>query len=144
MSCAPPTKARSRSAAPRRCPSRRRTSSTRTRSSTTTAPTLRAGSWSDSPPERDLEWTESGVTGAWRFQQRLFRIASTALALLPPVGTARPAELCAAAIELRRAAHRAIAGVSTDIEAFHFNKAVARPYALANPIDPTEPTAQGT
>jgi leucyl-tRNA synthetase len=99
---------------------------------------------SDSPPERDLEWTESGVTGAWRFQQRLFRIASTALALLPPVGTARPAELCAAAIELRRAAHRAIAGVSTDIEAFHFNKAVARLYELANAIDSTEPNDQGT
>ena len=35
---------------------------------------------SDSPPERDLEWTEAGVTGAWRFQQRLFRIASEAMA----------------------------------------------------------------
>ena len=35
---------------------------------------------SDSPPERDLEWTEAGVTGAWRFQQRLFRIASEAIA----------------------------------------------------------------
>ena len=45
---------------------------------------------SDSPPERDLEWTEAGVTGAWRFQQRLFRIASEAMADLPPVGTAKP------------------------------------------------------
>ena len=98
---------------------------------------------SDSPPERDLEWTEAGITGAWRFQQRLFRIATTALAVLPPVGTARPAELSGAAIELRRAAHKTIAGVSTDIEAFHFNKAVARLYELANTIDSTEPTDDG-
>jgi len=42
---------------------------------------------SDSPPERDLEWTEAGVTGAWRFQQRLHRIVTEAIAKLPPVGT---------------------------------------------------------
>jgi methionyl-tRNA synthetase len=99
---------------------------------------------SDSPPERDLEWTESGVTGAWRFQQRLFRIASTALALLPPAGTAKPAQLSEAASDLRRAAHKTIAGVSTDIEAFHFNKAVARLYELANTIDATKPKDEAT
>ncbi len=90
---------------------------------------------SDSPPERDLEWTEAGVTGAWRFQQRLFRIASTALEKVPPAGTSKPASFPDAAIALRRAAHKAIAGVSADIEAFHFNKAVARLYELANTID---------
>jgi leucyl-tRNA synthetase len=94
---------------------------------------------SDSPPERDLEWTEAGITGAWRFQQRLFRIATQALADLPPVGTAKPVEFSDRAIELRRAAHKSIAGVSTDIEAFHFNKAVARLYELANAIDSAEP-----
>jgi leucyl-tRNA synthetase len=90
---------------------------------------------SDSPPERDLEWTEAGVTGAWRFQQRLFRIASEALADLPAAGTAKPATFSEAATALRRAAHKTIAGVSTDIEAFHFNKAVARLYELASAID---------
>ncbi|HZP98718.1 MAG TPA: leucine--tRNA ligase [Reyranella sp.] len=95
---------------------------------------------SDSPPERDLEWTEAGVTGAWRFQQRLHRIASEAIAGLPAAGAAKPASFSAAATELRRAAHRAIAGVSTDVEAFHFNKAVARLYELANTISGTEAT----
>ena len=90
---------------------------------------------SDSPPERDLEWTEAGVTGAWRFQQRLFRIASTAIEVLPAAGTPRPATFSEAAIALRRAAHKSIAGISTDIEAFHFNKAVARLYEFANTID---------
>ena len=90
---------------------------------------------SDSPPERDLEWTESGVTGAWRFQQRLYRIATEAAADLPPAGAPRPASFPDAAMALRRAAHKAIAGVSADIEAFHFNKAVARLYELASTID---------
>ena len=90
---------------------------------------------SDSPPERDLEWTEAGVTGAWRFQQRLFRIASTAIEGLPPAGTPKPATFSEAATALRRAAHKSIAGISTDIEAFHFNKAVARLYEFANTID---------
>ncbi|GEP60723.1 leucine--tRNA ligase [Reyranella soli] len=90
---------------------------------------------SDSPPERDLEWTEAGVTGAWRFQQRLFRIASEAVAELPAAGTPKPASFSDAATALRRAAHKTIAGVSADIEAFHFNKAVARLYELASTID---------
>ena len=90
---------------------------------------------SDSPPERDLEWTEAGVTGAWRFQQRLHRIATTALAEVPPAGAPKPAQFSEAATQLRRAAHKTIAGLSADIEAFHFNKAVARLYELASSID---------
>jgi leucyl-tRNA synthetase len=89
---------------------------------------------SDSPPERDLEWTEAGVTGAWRFQQRLHRIASEAMASLPAIDAAKPDAFPDAATGLRRAAHKTIAGVSADIEAFHFNKAVARLYELANAI----------
>ncbi len=98
---------------------------------------------SDSPPERDLEWTESGVTGAWRFQQRLYRIATEAAAGLPPAGTPRPATFSDGAMALRRAAHKAVAGVSADIEAFHFNKAVARLYELASTIDQAKPADDG-
>ena len=42
---------------------------------------------SDNPPERDMEWTESGVAGAYRFTQRVFRIVEAALPALPPAGT---------------------------------------------------------
>ncbi|MFO1160008.1 MAG: leucine--tRNA ligase [Reyranellaceae bacterium] len=98
---------------------------------------------SDSPPERDLEWTEAGVTGAWRFQQRLFRVATAALADLQPASTPKPARLSAPATDLRRAAHKTIVGVSADIEAFHFNKAVARLYELANTIDGFKPADPG-
>ncbi|TAJ81552.1 leucine--tRNA ligase [Reyranella sp.] len=99
---------------------------------------------SDSPPERDLEWTEAGVTGAWRFQQRLFRIATAALEGLPPAGTPKPAAFSDAATALRRAAHKSIAGISTDIEAFHFNKAVARLYEFANTIDSVKAEDEST
>src|SRR5258707_1746415 len=70
---------------------------------------------SDSPPERDLEWTEAGVTGAWRFQQRLFRIATTALAQVPPAGTPKPPSFSDTAIALRPAAPQTIPGLPADI-----------------------------
>ncbi len=89
---------------------------------------------SDSPPERDLEWTESGVSGAWRFQQRLYRLLSEAIGGGASTAKANGA-FSDAAMTLRRAAHKAAAGISADIEAFHFNKAVARLYELANAIE---------
>jgi leucyl-tRNA synthetase len=98
---------------------------------------------SDSPPERDLEWTEAGVAGAWRFQQRLHRIASEAMTHLPAAGTAKPETFSETANAMRRAAHRTIAGLSADIEAFHFNKAVARLYELANAIASFEAQDEG-
>jgi leucyl-tRNA synthetase len=87
---------------------------------------------SDSPPERDLEWTEAGVEGAWRFLQRVWRLVDEAADALPPAGTAMPADFSAAANELRRATHKTIKGVSDDIARFHFNKAVARIHELVN------------
>ena len=83
---------------------------------------------SDSPPERDLHWSESGIEGAWRFIQRLWRIVSTEEA-----GDGED-------IDLRRTAHRTIKGVSDDIEALQFNKAVARLYALSNAIEKARPS----
>jgi leucyl-tRNA synthetase len=89
---------------------------------------------SDSPPERDLEWTAAGVEGAWRFCQRLWRMTVGALEALPPAGT-KPTEGGEAGLALRRATHKTIAGVTDDIEKFRFNRAVARLYELANAID---------
>jgi leucyl-tRNA synthetase len=86
---------------------------------------------SDNPPERDMEWTEAGVAGAYRFTQRVFRIVEAALPSLPPAGTA-PEEASKA---LRRATHRAIATVTEALETFAFNVAVARLYEFANAIE---------
>ena len=67
----------------------------------------------------------------------------TAIEQIPPVGTAAPGP-SAAATDLRRAAHKTIAGLSADIEAFHFNKAVSRLYELASTIDGVKPADEAT
>ena len=87
---------------------------------------------SDSPPERDLEWTDAGVAGAWRYTQRLWRLFDSSFDLLPAVGTSRPEAFGAAAAELRGSAHRTLKSITDDIEKFRFNRAVARVYEFTN------------
>src|SRR6516162_9633074 len=82
---------------------------------------------SDNPPERDMEWTEAGVAGAFRFTQRVFRLVET-VADMPDGGTSD------AGRALRRVTHRTIAAVSEALDSFAFNVAVARLYELANAI----------
>ncbi|PHQ71156.1 MAG: leucine--tRNA ligase [Paracoccus sp.] len=77
---------------------------------------------SDSPPERDVEWTAAGAEAAHKFLSRLFRLAEDASA----TGDDDP--------DLTRSAHRAIAEVTKSIEGFAFNKAVAKLYELANTV----------
>ncbi len=88
---------------------------------------------SDSPPERDLEWTEDGVEGAWRFTQRLWRTVITGLEGLE-LSTSEPDDFTRAAQDLRRMTHVSIEAVGRDIEDFHFNNAVARIYKFSNAI----------
>ncbi len=90
---------------------------------------------SDSPPDRDVEWTASGAEAANRFLQRLWRLAVAED--LPAPGAPAP-EAEGAATELRRAAHRAVRDVTADIEGFAFNKAIARIYELAGAIGKAE------
>ncbi|RYJ02077.1 MAG: leucine--tRNA ligase, partial [Acetobacteraceae bacterium] len=88
---------------------------------------------SDNPPERDMEWTESGVAGAFRFTQRVYRLVATALPTLPPAGTSAE-DATGAARKLRQATHRTIASVTEALEGFAFNVAVARIHEFANTI----------
>src|ERR1700704_4742054 len=87
---------------------------------------------SDSPPERDVNWTEKGVQGAWRFTQRLWRLVGEGAEVAAPAG--RPAEFGAAALGVRKAAHGALAKVSDAIEKLHFNVAVAHIYEFAGAL----------
>lgn len=89
---------------------------------------------SDSPPERDLLWTEAGIEGAWRFVQRVHRLVTTPPNEIAPVGSEVPASVSASTTALRKATHKTIQGVTGDIENLHFNKAVARLYEYANAI----------
>jgi leucyl-tRNA synthetase len=84
---------------------------------------------SDSPPERDLEWTENGIEGAWRFVQRLWRLFD---GLQAWEGEDK---------SLDRVLHQTIAGVAADIEGLQFNKAVAKLYGLVNAIEKAAPSA---
>ncbi len=88
---------------------------------------------SDSPPDRGLEWTDSGIAGAHRFVQRVARLIVEAAGGLPPPGTPVPAA-SGPALLLRQTVHRTIDGITGDIERFHFNRAVARIHELANAI----------
>ncbi|MEM7618343.1 MAG: leucine--tRNA ligase [Pseudomonadota bacterium] len=94
---------------------------------------------SDSPPERDLEWTEGGIEGAWRFVNKLHRMVEKAKNDLPEVGTQAPKEFSDKAAKLRSNTHQAIVGVAEDIEAFHMNKAVARIRELSNALSAFKP-----
>jgi leucyl-tRNA synthetase len=93
---------------------------------------------SDNPPERDMEWTEAGVAGAYKFTQRLFRLVE---GFSGGVSSEMPAALDPAARALRRATHRTIAAVTEALEAFAFNVAVARLYEFATAIGEAEKAA---
>jgi leucyl-tRNA synthetase len=90
---------------------------------------------SDSPPERDVEWTERGVQGAWRFAQRLWRLIGEAAELAKSPPAERPARFSDQALALRKAAHRALSRVTDDMEKLHFNVCVAHIYEFANALN---------
>jgi leucyl-tRNA synthetase len=96
---------------------------------------------SDSPPERDVIWTEEGVQGAGRFVQRVWRLvcelaersaSANGLEATGPMGTA-----------VRKAAHKALAAVEEDIERLRFNRCVAHIYELANALQDRLAEARG-
>ena len=90
---------------------------------------------SDSPPERDVIWTEEGAAGAHRFVQRIWRLISEwTEARSASAGDNRANATTPASRALRKAAHRALAGAEENIAALRFNVAVARIYELVNAL----------
>ncbi|MGF1453897.1 MAG: leucine--tRNA ligase [Alphaproteobacteria bacterium] len=90
---------------------------------------------SDTPPERDAEWTQAGIEGSWRFNQRLWRLVVEASPDLPPVGAEKPSfDHAPAALEIRRSVHKAIRDMTADIDAFRFNRGIARVHELTNEV----------
>lgn len=88
---------------------------------------------SDSPPERDVEWTDSGVEGAWRLINRIWDTVSAGADAARNVDLTKP-DVTDADKPLRQATHGAIAGITEDIEHFRFNKAIARVYEFLNAL----------
>ncbi len=102
--------------------------------STFGADTARWFMLSDSPPERDVIWSEEGVQGAAKFVQRLWRLMGELKGLAAPPGTPLPANPSDAAASVRRAVHMSLIKVEEDIERLRFNRAVAQIYDLANKL----------
>ncbi len=99
------------------------------------ADTMRMFIVSDSPPERDLDWTESGLDGAWRYLNRLWRMVTESEITepgmtIPQGATAETAE--AGLLDARRAIHKAIKDTTDDLEKLHMNRGVARIRELSN------------
>jgi len=89
---------------------------------------------SDSPPERDVQWTEAGVQGAGRFIQRIWRLVDDVADRNIPADAPRPPAFGPEAEALRRAAHKALHRVAQSIEALRFNVAVAQIYEFASEL----------
>ncbi len=84
---------------------------------------------SDSPPERDVEWSAAGADASWKHLQRVWRLADE-ISQSAEDGASAPDE----ALALAKATHRAIADVADGIEGFAFNKSVATLYQFTNAL----------
>jgi len=99
------------------------------------ADTARLFMLSDSPPDRDLDWTDSGIDGAWRYVNRLWRAVMKNGGSLGDVNSAKPEKLGEAAERMYRLCHKTMSDVSGDLDRFHFNKGVARIRELTNALE---------
>jgi leucyl-tRNA synthetase len=100
------------------------------------ADTARLYLMSDSPPERDLEWTDAGIDGVWRYVNRIWRLFEDERF---PVAAARSAAPAGAPdgvnLAVRRAMHRAILDTTGHLDGFRFNRAVARIREFSNALE---------
>lgn len=106
---------------------------------------------SDSPPDRDVIWTEEGVQGSAKFVQRLWRLVGELARAAKGEGSSDGASDSPAdrALDVRKAAHRALIRVEEDVERLHFNTCIAHVRSLANHLSATiasteVPVAPGT
>jgi leucyl-tRNA synthetase len=89
---------------------------------------------SDSPPDRDVIWSDERVQGASRFVQRLWRLVNESADIAKSAPASRPASFGPDALALRKAAHGALDKVSAGIEKLHFNVCLAYIREFANAL----------
>lgn len=97
------------------------------------ADTARLFMLSDSPPERDLQWSEEGIEGAWRYLNRLWRLAEGDRQEIKKSQKSGRDDFSSE--DLLRLTHKTIRDVSSDIEKLHFNRAIARLRTLGNCLE---------
>jgi len=98
------------------------------------ADTVRWFMLSDSPPERDVIWTEAGAEGAHRFVQKIYRLINQLQPLLSSEGTQAPAQFADHSSDLRKTSHKTLDGVTGAISNLRFNRAVAHIYEFSNTL----------
>ncbi len=104
------------------------------------ADTARLFSLFAAPPEKDLDWSDQGVDGSFRFLNRVWKLVYDALPVIGNAGALDPARLTGEGKGLRRQVHKTIRKVTEDIEErFHFNTAIAAVMELVNTIQSFEP-----
>ena len=103
------------------------------------ADTARLFSLFAAPPEKDLDWSDQGVDGSFRFLNRVWKLVHERLELVAGAGAIDLSSLTAEERTLRRAVHKTIRKVTEDIEErFHFNTAIAAVMELLNTLQATE------
>jgi leucyl-tRNA synthetase len=89
---------------------------------------------SDSPPERDVIWTQEGAQNVSKFLQRLWRLVGELTTLAPRSGAVKPENFSPAALDVRKAVHGALIKVSEDLDRLRFNRAIAQIHDLTNKL----------
>ncbi len=92
---------------------------------------------SDSPPDRDVEWTDAGAEGAHRFVQRIWRLLQIWKEQLPVAGY--PGDFEGESQNIRKASHKTLKLIGEDIDKLGFNRAIARIYEFCNVLSAVKP-----
>lgn len=104
------------------------------------ADTARLFSLFAAPPEKDLDWSDQGVDGSYRFLNRVWKLVHEVLPFIAKAGEMDTAVIGEEGKTLRRTVHKTIRKVSEDIEErFHFNTAIAAIMEMVNAIQAFEP-----
>lgn len=103
------------------------------------ADTARLFMMSDNPPEKDLEWTDAGAEGAWKYINKLYTQTLYAADIMAPKGAAEPESFSVVAQEIRQAVHKTIKEYTNDLETFAYNRGVARLRSLSNTLFAFDP-----
>ena len=89
---------------------------------------------SDTPPERDIQWTDKGVEASSKFIQKAWKLINDGKSKLPKNNQNIPQKFSSEAIEIRKVTHRAISDVTDALDNLRFNRAIAHVYELSNQI----------
>lgn len=104
------------------------------------ADALRLFMLSDSPPERDIEWSEAGIEGSWRYLNKVWRLVLSHVSTLKGLkGSDIPLTFTDDALRIRKLTHKTIFHASEDIERFHLNRYIARIREFTNALEEFSP-----